>query len=544
MPTTPPKAVRTQPKKPAVPPRENIRAIEWPELSPAVAAEYFGILARATNDAVRDWDVKTGTLTWPRGLQDLLGYHLADEAAGISFWLDRIHPDDVTRIKESLHQALTGSVENWMGEYRFQHANGEYLHILERAAILRCPHARVVSAMMDVTARRQLQSQVCRSQRMEAFGQLAAGVAHDFNNFLTTILGYSEMLLWEEAVRGSIAQQISEIHDAADRAAALTNHLLAFSRRQALEPTVLEINTLVTNLENSLLRLLGENVSVVLHLHQLKEGAHVKADPEQLDQILLNLAVNARDAMRRGGRLTIETSVVEVRAGEERFCIASEIPPGEYVTINVSDNGSGMSDEVKARSFEPFFTTESSRGRSGLGLATTYGIVRQSGGYICVESELGHGTAFHIFLPRVPAPPPPAYRRRGPQALRTGTETVLVLEDEVSVRHLSVRLLRRLGYEVIEAAHGDDAKRLIATQSERPIHLLLTDMVMPEISGRTFADWLRIASPMTKVIFVSGYLEESMAPGDRLAPEMLFLPKPFTPEQLANKVREALDGET
>jgi CheY-like chemotaxis protein len=245
--------------------------------------------------------------------------------------------------------------------------------------------------------------------------------------------------------------------------------------------------------------------------------------------------------MRRGGRLTIKTSVEEVREGAQPPYVA-EVQPGEYVAINVTDNGAGMTEEVKARLFEPFFTTKPSPDRSGLGLATSYGIVRQSGGYISVESEPGKGTTFRILLPRVPAPPPLAYKRRGPRAFLTGTETVLVLEDDASVRHVSVRLLRKLGYDVIEAAHGEDAKRLIAARGKQSIHLLLTDMVMPEISGRTFADWLRIASPLTKVIFVSGYLEESMAPGDRLAPDMLFLPKPFTAEQLATKVREALDG--
>ncbi len=541
MPTTHSKAPRGATKNLAVASRKSVRAGESAGRFGATAAEYFAILSRATNDAVRDWQVKHGTLIWPSGLSELFGYEETDATGEINFWLDHIHPDDRARTTESIHQALAGPDESWIGEYRFQHANGSYLHILERAAILRTPDPRVVSAMLDVTARMQLQTQVTRSQRMEAFGQLAGGVAHDFNNFLTTILGYSDLLLSEESLPGKLTNQIGEIHAAANRAAVLTNHLLAFSRRQALEPTVLEINTLVSNLERSLLRLLGENISIVLHLHHRKEGAHVKADAGQLTHILLNLAVNARDAMRRGGRLTIKTSVEEVREGAQPPYVA-EVQPGEYVAINVTDNGAGMTEEVKARLFEPFFTTKPSPDRSGLGLATSYGIVRQSGGYISVESEPGKGTTFRILLPRVPAPPPPAYKRRGPRAFLTGTETVLVLEDDASVRHVSVRLLRKLGYDVIEAAHGEDAKRLIAARGKQSIHLLLTDMVMPEISGRTFADWLRIASPLTKVIFVSGYLEESMAPGDRLAPDMLFLPKPFTAEQLATKVREALDG--
>ncbi len=506
-------------------------------------AEYFEIIARATNDALRDWNVKKGTLTWRHGLQTLLGSGVSGDAAKISFWIDRIHPDDRERIQESLHQTLAAPEEHWTGEYRFQHGDGRWIHIFERALILRSPDTRVVSSMMDVTERKQLQTQDCRSQRMEAFGQLAGGVAHDFNNFLTTILGYSDLLLSEKFVRGQLASHINEIRDAADRASALTNQLLAFSRRQALEPKVLEVNSLISNLERSLLRLLGENISIECHLHQLNEGAYLKADGGQLTQIVLNIAVNARDAMRQGGCLTIATGVRRVPAGEEPPCAGGDFQPGEYVTIDLTDNGSGMTDEVKARLFEPFFTTKLAARHSGLGLATTYGIVRQSGGYIGVESALGQGTTFRIFLPRVGAPPPPSYKRRDSAKLLTGSETILVLEDEASVRHLSVRVLRKLGYDVLEAAGGEDAKRLLARNGARKIDLLLTDMVMPEISGRTFADWLSLTSPLTRVIFVSGYLEESLDPGDRRDPGMRFLPKPFTAHQLATTVREALDGE-
>ncbi|MGI8431404.1 MAG: ATP-binding protein [Chthoniobacterales bacterium] len=524
----------TPPQKPAH--RQSVPA------QPKSASDYFAIVSQATNDAVRDWEVKTGALTWPQGLQRLLGYVTTAKTEKIDFWLERIHLADVGRIRESLHQALAGPDEFWTGEYRFRRADGEYLHIYERAVIVRCPDPRVVSSMMDVTARRQLLDQACRSQRMEAFGELAGGLAHDFNNFLTTILGYSDLILSENAVRGSLAGQVREIHAAANRATELTNQLLAFSRRQALEPIVLEINALIANLERSLLRLLGENISILLDLPSRKEGAHIKADAGQLTQILLNLAVNARDAMRQGGTLTIATTTRNVLPGREPKSIASEFAPGEYVVITVTDNGSGMSEEVKARLFEPFFTTKAKADRNGLGLATSYGIVKQSDGHIWVESELGCGTTFHIYLPRVAPPPAPAYKRRDPASRFTGTETILVLEDDVSVRHFLVRVLRKFGYHVLEAAHGEDAKRLIAQNRGRPIDLLLTDMVMPQISGRSFADWLGTASPETKVVFVSGYLEESMHPGDRCAPDTHFLPKPFTVDQLAGKVRAALDG--
>jgi nitrogen-specific signal transduction histidine kinase/ActR/RegA family two-component response regulator len=395
---------------------------------------------------------------------------------------------------------------------------------------------------MDVTARKQLQDQLSRSQKMDAFGQLAGGVAHDFNNFLTTILGYSDLLLGEMKMKGAVADHIAEIRNAASRASALTTQLLAFSRKHPLAPRVLEVNSHITNLERSLLRLLGENISVQCNLSRDTGCTHTKVDPGQLTQISLNLVVNARDAMRNGGRLTLETGVVTIPPHAEVDGCLEELAAGKYVQLSVIDDGTGMSDEVKKHLFEPFFTTKDEERGSGLGLATSYGLVRQSGGHICVESELGKGTTVKIFLPQVAAPPPVPYKRPGTNKLPTGSETILVLEDDVSVRHVSVRVLRSLGYDVIEAANGDDAQRLIAKSKNKKIHLLLTDVVMPLMSGRRFADWMCKTSPHIKVIFISGYLEESVQPADRRDHEMFFLPKPFDPEQLAMKVREALEA--
>ena len=512
---------------------------------PATGAEYFEILGRATNDAVRDWNVTRGALVWAGALESLLGSQRDAASNQIGFWFKQIHPADLAGVQASLYDAFNGATDRWIGEYRFRRHDGEYANILERALILRDSKGaavRLVGTMMDVTTRRQLQDQARRSQRMEAFGQLAGGVAHDFNNFLTTILGYSDLLLSERAVKGRLEEQIKEIHDAASRASALTNQLLAFSRRQALELTVLEVNSVVQNLERSLLRLLGDHISIVCQLHHLKEGAHIRVDPNQFAQIMLNLAVNARDAMPGGGRLTITTSTLEVGPGNSAPCPGANLPVGDYVLVAISDNGAGMSEEVKARLFEPFFTTKGEHRNSGLGLATSYGIVRQSGGHICVESAPGGGSTFRIFLPRVAPPPPAPYRKPGQRQLATGSETILVLEDEVGVRHLAVRVLRKLGYEVLEAAHGDDAKRLFNKRGAPQVDLVLTDMVMPEMSGRDFADWLRQARPATKVVFISGYLEESFHPSDRRDPGMSFLAKPFSAEQLASKVRAVLDG--
>jgi two-component system cell cycle sensor histidine kinase/response regulator CckA len=507
--------------------------------------EHLQIIARATNDAVRDWDIKSGALSWPQGLESLLGYCPSSTEGQIGFWQEQVHPEDYSRTAASIADALAGANQHWSGEYRFRRADGSYLQLLERALIIRdCQGnaVRFVGSLMDVTTRKQLHDQLCRSQKMEAFGQLAGGVAHDFNNFLTTILGYSDLVLAETGRKGVVADHVAEIRAAAGRAAVLTGHLLAFSRRQALEPRVVEVNSVISNLERSLLRLIGENIHVICHLHDEKQGAHIKVDPGQLTQLILNLAVNARDAMQTGGQLLIETSVVDVRKGAKHACASEDLSPGPYVLISIGDTGIGMSDEVKAHLFEPFFTTKVEARGSGLGLATSYGIVRQSGGHIGIESELAKGTTVRIYFPKVSPPPAPSYKKQSAKKLPRGSETILVLEDDVSVRHISVRVLRSLGYHVIEAANGDDAQRLISEQDSRTVHLLLTDMVMPQMSGRRFADWLRSASPQIKVVFISGYLEESLHPGDRLDAGMFFLPKPFDPEQLAVKVRDALDG--
>jgi PAS domain S-box-containing protein len=523
---------------------ENKNAPVFADIS-SQSSDYHTLIARATNDAVRDFDVSSRALTWPQGLETLLGYERLSTHAKIAFWEERVHPEDRARIAGSIQDAICGDAEFWSGEYRFRHASGRYLQLLERALIVRDgtgKAVRFVGSLMDVTARKQLQDQLCRSQKMEAFGQLAGGVAHDFNNFLTTILGYSDLVLSETGPKAAVSNHVSEIRKAAGRASTLTGQLLAFSRRQALEPHVMEVNTLIVNLERSLLRLLGENVTVVCHLHQEKQGAHIKVDPGQLTQIILNLAVNSRDAMRGGGQIILETSTLVLAENQEPLVGLEELPPGHYVVISVIDTGTGMTEEVKAHLFEPFFTTKEDGRSSGLGLATSYGIVRQSGGRIRVESELGKGTRVHIYLPKVPPPPEPSYKKPGAKRLPTGTETILVLEDDISVRHISVRVLRNLGYQVIEAANGDDAQRLFSEGARREIHLLLTDMVMPQMSGRCFADWLRKASPHTKVVFVSGYLPESLLPGDRIDNGMFFLSKPFDPEQLASAIRQALDS--
>lgn len=508
------------------------------------STEHSALVARATNDAVRDWDVSTGALAWPQGLETLLGFEPDKASAKIGFWQARIHEGDRASTVRSISDALAGNAETWSGEYRFQHADGSFVDLLERAVIVRGVSGaaeRFVGSLMDITARKQLQDQLCRSQKMEAFGRLAGGVAHDFNNFLTTILGYSDLLLHEDSLKAAHAKHVFEIRSAAGRASALTAQLLAFSRKHPLAPRVLDVNSLITNLERSLLRLLGENIHVECDLLGRNDAGHVRVDAGEIAQVILNLAVNSRDAMPAGGRLTIAARCEQVSADSERLAGCEKLQAGEYVCIELRDTGCGLTAAAKEHLFEPFFTTKEQGRGSGLGLATSYGIVRQSGGHMCAQSEEGHGTTVTIYLPRVAAPPVPGYKKPDSRKMPIGSETILVLEDDVSVRHISVRVLRSLGYDVIEAANGDDAQRLIRARNGETIHLLLTDMVMPQMSGRDFAAWLGKASPHTKVVFVSGYLDESLG-AITGGTDLFFLPKPFDPEQLAGKVREALDA--
>jgi two-component system cell cycle sensor histidine kinase/response regulator CckA len=497
----------------------------------AKGADHYQLAARATKDAIRDWDLNSGALTWPQGLDSVLGYSPAAAGQTIAFWQKQIHRDDRSRIAASIREAIKSKAEYWSAEYRFRHAKGHYLQLLERALLIRDKNGRalrLVGNLMDVTARKQLQCQFSHSQKMEAFGRLAGGVAHDFNNFLTTILGYSDLLVAEIEGRGTGAKYLSEIRSAAGRAASLTKQLLTFSRREPLEPRVLEVNTLLHNLERSLLRLLGENIAVLCEL--MPEKKHIKVDPDQFTQIIINLAVNARDAMPAGGTLLLKTEPILINGKS-----LPELTSGKYVHISVIDNGMGMSDEVKEHLFEPFFTTKDDRHGSGLGLATCYGIVGQSGGHITVESELAKGTAVHIYLPEVAAPPPVPYRKR--PKLPSGTETILVVEDDISVRHVAVRTLRMLGYNVLEAFRADEAKRLIENNT---INLVVSDIVLPDMSGCDFADWMRINSPSTQILLTSGYLPE-MTIGTPSS-DLPFLSKPFDPQQLAETVRASLDA--
>jgi PAS domain S-box-containing protein len=506
------------------------------EIAVRASEERFRALVENSHDMLMLVDGEGRYLYVTPTADRLLGYP-AGAMVGRSIY-EFTHPDDIDLVAARFVEALQSPGRPLMAELRFRHADGSW-RIMEGIAVNRLddPTVRaIVVNARDLTDRRRLEEQLRQSQKMEAVGQLAGGVAHDFNNLLTAILGYCNLCLEEMPEDTSIRPDLEEIRSAGERAAALTRQLLAFSRRQMLQPQIVDPNDLIQQTEKLLRRLISEDVELVTSLAD--DLTTVRVDPASMEQVLINLVVNARDAMPSGGRVTIETANVELDAA---YAMShATVVPGRYVMIAVSDTGHGMDAATRARVFEPFFTTKEQGRGSGLGLATTYGIVKQSGGYIWVYSEPGHGTVFKIYLP----PADGRMRRRladatGTDDVRRGWETVLLVEDEDAVRVLAREVLRRHGYTVLEARHGLDALR-VAERHPDAIHLMITDVVMPHMSGRDLAERLGAARQEMKVLFMSGYTDHAAVHRD-LTPGSAFLQKPFTPDIFARKVRTVLD---
>jgi two-component system, cell cycle sensor histidine kinase and response regulator CckA len=388
----------------------------------------------------------------------------------------------------------------------------------------------------DVTERKQLENQLQQSQKMEAIGRLAGGVAHDFNNLLTAINGYSSLALKRLDDDSSIKPYLEEVRKAGERAANLTRQLLAFGRKQILQPLALDLNDVVSDMNKMLRRLIGEDIALTAKLApNLKR---IKADPGQIEQVLVNLVVNARDAMPQGGKLTIETANCKL---DQQYALRHVgVHPGNYVMLAVSDTGVGMDEATRARIFEPFFTTKEKGKGTGLGLSTVYGIVQQSGGSIWVYSELNRGTSFKVYLPELEAAIESHQDKPEENEAPGGSETILLVEDEETVRGLAQKILEQVGYNVLSAAGGEEAVRLCNDQ-ERRIDLLLTDVVMPEASGKEVAEHLNQLVPGIKVLFMSGYTDEAIVHHGVLDSNVEFIQKPFTPSALSKKVREVLD---
>ena len=473
---------------------------------------------------------------WNQAAEQMFGWRAAEV-------LGRSLPPIVPAEKQAEFDTLTaaekaGQSTAGLETFRLRR-DGTRVEVILSAAPLRDAEGRIIGGLRifaDMTARRKLEEQLRHAQKMEAVGQLAGGVAHDFNNLLTIICGYSEVMLANPSTDSSLKDLIKEIRKAGDRAASLTRQLLAFSRKQVVEYKAVDLNSIINDIEKMLRRLIGEDISLATALDPTI--SQVKADAGQLEQIIMNLAVNARDAMLKGGKLTIETSNVEL---DRRYAAAHpEVNPGRYVLLAVSDTGCGMSEEVKSRIFEPFFTTKEVGRGTGLGLATVYGIVKQSGGHIWLYSEVGQGTTFKVYLPALEEKIPLSKSFSTMSPSKKGVETILVVEDEDAVRSLTVHSLSMLGYRVLEANCGAEAIRILKNHVD-PVQLVVTDVVMPDMGGRKLADEITRYRPGIRVLFVSGYTNDAVVRHGVLAGEMAFLQKPFTPSVLAAKVREVLE---
>jgi PAS domain S-box-containing protein len=469
----------------------------------------------------------------------ILGFPLQEWLSQPLFWQDHIHPDDRARIVEAQRQGIA-EAEDCDYEYQALAANGRTVWIHEFVHVVRSESGeprQLHGVMVDITDRKQLEEEFHQAQKMEAVGRLAGGVAHDFNNLLTIINGYSELAIDDLEAGHPAEKQIQEVMNAGQRAAVLTRRLLSFSRRQPVSLRTVDLNDLVGSMAEMLRRVLGEDVELVIG--KASSQAKVNVDPTQIEQIILNLAINARDAMPEGGRLVIECANVDLDQHYAKSHVA--VKPGAYVMLAVSDTGAGMDEQTQARIFEPFFTTKEPGKGTGLGLAMVYGTVKQNWGYIWVYSELGKGTTFKVYLPRVKDLELPAGRVIPSRAKQVpGFETVLLVEDEEGVRSFVSNILQTGGYKVLLAGRPDQALE-ICRQSDEPIHLLLTDVVMPLMNGRELAEAVLSERPEAKVIYMSGYADLAMARQGILQAGIPFLEKPFSGEALIRKVREVLD---
>jgi PAS domain S-box-containing protein len=491
----------------------------------------------------------------------MFGYSRGELALGALRWSDMTPPELLPLANRALEQLRqSGAAAPW--ETEWLHKNGTRVPILVGLAMLEYP--RTIAFVADLTDRRRAErdghrmaveakkeqagreraedalrrseEQLRQAQKMEAVGRLAGGVAHDFNNMLSIIIGYGELLLDDLEAGDPTRESVEEIHKAASRAAGLTRQLLLFSRQKVAEPRVIDLREILRSMDRMLQRIVGEDVELVAT--PLKATGRIQADPGHIEQVILNLVVNARDAMPTGGKLTIETNDVDL---DEDYALGHlSAKPGPYVMLAVTDTGTGMDRETQARIFEPFFTTKEVGKGTGLGLSTVFGIVQQAGGSVWVYSEPGKGTTFKVYLPRIDAEVDVPRTPVQPATLR-GTETILLVEDEEQVRAIALGILRRQGYQVLPAQHGSEAL-LLSERHPHPIDLLLTDVVMPQMSGPELARKLAVARPGMKVLCMSGYTDDSVVRHGVLDAGVAFIQKPITPASLAKKVREVLDG--
>jgi PAS domain S-box-containing protein len=502
------------------------------------ADERMRFALEAAGVGIWDMDYTTGVLQWSETLEAQYGLPRGTFGETFEAFVERIHPGDRESVVAAVGQA-TKSGADFSVQHRTIQPDGTVRWLSGAGRILLGENGapvRGVGISLDVTERHILEEQYQHAQKMEAVGQLAGGVAHDFNNLLTVILGYCELLLADFDPDDRRQADIAEIQKAGDSAAGLTRQLLAFSRKQIIEPTLLDLNVVVAEMREMLGRLIREDVKVRLGLrHDL---AFVKADRGQVEQIVMNLAVNARDAMPNGGTLTIQTANVDL--DKQNASTHRPVTPGRYVALTLTDTGTGITPEVQAHLFEPFFTTKEPGKGTGLGLAIVEGIVTRNGGSVGVHSEVGKGTSFTVYFPQANAAEMVTQSRRPVARSRARqSETVLLVEDAEGLRELARRLLQRQGYEVLVASGAHEALRLF--EQNPSIDVLLTDVVMPGATGPELTRRLIAQRPGLKVIFMSGHTEEAVIQHGVLQPGIAFLHKPFTSETLGRKIREVLD---
>jgi two-component system, cell cycle sensor histidine kinase and response regulator CckA len=499
------------------------------------AEQRLGLLVRATNDAVWELDLVQWTLNVNEEFLTLIGHTPQRGPLTLDAWHERIHPDDRERVRTGLDSVLASRTSFWTDEYRLRRSDGSYARVMDRALVMRtAAHEpmRVVGALVDVTDRQRLHEQLLQSQKLEALGRLAGGVAHDFNNVLTGILASAHLLDASLRLRGEDREEIEEIRRGVDRAASLTAQLLAFSKKRMITLRNVDVNEIVRGIVGMLQRVIGEDVRLQL---TLADGVQpVRADAGQLEQILVNLAVNARDAMPDGGVLAVETAFVETDHPD------GDLQPGPYVSITIADSGHGMDADTVEHIFEPFFTTKEAGRGTGLGLSTVYGIVRQHGGRVDVRSAPGSGTTFSILLPRVDGLPEPRSAPRQESVVR-GSESILLVEDDDIVRKTTVRILDRLGYNVIAVPGVEEAWSTLVVD-RASVDIVISDIVLAQSNGVALATRLRELGFTMPVLFLSGYSEDIVLRESDLPSNSAFLAKPFTPAALSQKVRDVLDG--
>ena len=520
----------------------NALAKQKTEREKLKAEELYRLIAENTTDLICLLDTRGRFAYVSPSYRELLGY-VPEHLLGQSIF-SLIHPDEQDEARRRFVESRQGKKAGNL-QWKFKHIDGTWKVFDAVENWIYDDEGRPQRAIVvsrDLTERklaekalRNSEDQLRQAQKLEAVGQLAGGVAHDFNNLLTVITGYSDLLLRRISEADPNRSRVEEIKQAADRASSLTRQLLAFSRKQVLQPKLFDLNTLVADMGKMLRRLIGEDIELTTTL--TGDVAPINADPGQIEQVLMNLVVNARDAMPDGGKITIEIAHLQIDQTYADNHLA--VQPGPYVMLAVSDTGSGIDPETRKHIFEPFYTTKEQGKGTGLGLSTVYGIVKQSGGNIWAYSELGQGTTFKVYLPQVDDEVTLPRTQIEPATLVRGTETVLLVEDEPQIRKLAYEFLSDSGYKVLASSNGSDALQILEENS-RGVDLIVTDVVMPQMSGRELAERALAISPGTKVLFMSGYTNDAIVRHGVLNPGTWFIQKPFAPDALARKVREVL----